>query len=703
MEKRVLPVFLLVVALACYTCGHPADTKGYDHLTVNGERYPELEKLDEKIVDFLIENEYVGATLGVMRNGKLLYTQGYGTTTDGEKMLPTTLMHSSSISKSITAVAILKLAQEDRLGLDETIFGEDGILSHLRPLKHHTVSDPRVFDITVEHLLQHSGGWNQARGPIYDPLMNSLYLARGHNVTDIAEEMGSLGNPSHSDIIRYMMTQRLHFSPGTKYQYSNFGYMILGHVIEVVTRRTYDRYVRDEILTPLGMWRTRLGPHHAKSQVYGWQDLVHSIKFAEGSISLGNSSGDDGVTYDFLDSSLGWFSTVYDLLRFINGISGVEKFSQLTSKTLDLMLEKPTFSEHSDTWHGMGFRANNNNEWWQTGDPHDNEMVIYHGTQSADNTRKHLSWEDQISYVFMLSGNNRKNVRRFVTNTISSVKQWPNQPDLFITDCGDSVNVRKDGSAIVMKYMLPEHHIQAHAIALARFNYHPIWINGFTIGDKTFFSIILEKSAKRKDNPVDVFYELDNNELAEMFQTWPSKSLSIQMITSYLSRKNNGHIRHMIAVGSDDKGVRKVGWHEKLGKYTQRLVEWKENGQMPLVQSIKNYRGQNYVTLMTTDRKGSNWKSYTDLTKDELEVTLKQNAVKQRTLTFLDARMEEGEAKFSAVFSQQKLGGWVAHAQLSAAQMNEEISKLKGLEYIPKIIVGYEVDGKPYFAAMWTK
>ena len=53
--------------------------------------------------------------------------------------------------------------------------------------------DPKLYDITVEHLLRHSAGWDQAKGPIYDPMLNQLYIEKGHDVTDISKAMNVQG------------------------------------------------------------------------------------------------------------------------------------------------------------------------------------------------------------------------------------------------------------------------------------------------------------------------------------------------------------------------------------------------------------------------------------------------------------------------------------------------------------------------------
>ncbi|XP_077983132.1 uncharacterized protein LOC144437971 [Glandiceps talaboti] len=652
-------------------------------ITLTNDQNPDFSGLDRTLISFLEDNEYTGATIGIVSNGRLVYTQGYGHTVDGSDMLPSKLLHSSSISKSITAVGILKLVQENKLGLDESVFGDSGILSHLHLAKHHQITDPRIYEITVRYLLQHSGGWYHRDDPVYDAVLNKIHLSQG---SDNAEAMDIRGNQSPDNFIKYMITQPLDFTPGTKYQYSNFGYLVLGRVIEAVTKRKYKTYITDEILTPLGMWQTQIGP----------MEHDHTSSNLKFDALAGSDLADRQSAYEFLDSALGWYSTVYDLLRFSEKIPSI-----LVPESLQNMLERPFINEHSNTWHGLGVHINIHNSWWQTADTHDNELILYNQAMSTQQGR-HVQ-KTVESYVIMLSQNNRKDIRKLMTNAINTVQHWPDE-DLFTTDCADSIHRVTDGSVILMKYRLAEHQIQAYGAALAYYKFYPIWINGHIIKGNTYFSVIFQQNPQNEET-IEVFYDLDNYKVNEIISTRPLSSPNVQYMTSYVSHKHNGHIHYVVVVGSGGNGGKHINWHEKLGKYEQRLAEVKENGQVPVVQTVKNHNGQNYVTVVVEDKKVSNWKSYTNISMHSLDGLIKQNAKALRTLFYLDARTEEedGGVKFSAVFCQQKYADWLVHVKLSESQLKEEIHKLKGLTYSPKIVVGYEMKGKTYYSVMWGK
>ena len=120
--------------------------------------------------------------------------------------------------------------------------------------------DPRWHEITVRHCLQHTGGWNRDKS--FDPMS-----------AETAEQVAKalrVPLPVHPrQIIRYTMGKPLDFDPGTAYAYSNFGYCVLGRVIEAVTGKPYHEVVREKILAPLGIRGMQLGKNLLKDRAAG--------------------------------------------------------------------------------------------------------------------------------------------------------------------------------------------------------------------------------------------------------------------------------------------------------------------------------------------------------------------------------------------------------------------------------------------------
>ena len=124
-------------------------------------------------------------------------------------------------------------------------FGDYGI-QHPEPAE----IDPRLMQITVRHCLQHTGGWDRSKSG--DPMGS-------RSIRTVARSLGIQPPVKPEQIIRHMMGKSLDFDPGTAHAYSNFGYCILGRVIEKVSGKKYGRFVLNDVLEPLA--REWLGAH----------------------------------------------------------------------------------------------------------------------------------------------------------------------------------------------------------------------------------------------------------------------------------------------------------------------------------------------------------------------------------------------------------------------------------------------------------
>ena len=193
------------------------------------------------MLDFVREQQVVGAALAVTKDRRLVYARGFGLS-DRERdqpVEPNALFRIASISKPLTGAAIVQLVQRKRLTLDAKICDVLGISS---------TKDDRWQQVTIRQLLHHTGGWDRDKS--FDPMFRSVKIAKEFKVSPPAMQ---------ETIIRYMAKQPLDFDPGTKFVYSNFGYCLLGRVIEKLARMPYDTYVRREVLQPLGIMRMKLG------------------------------------------------------------------------------------------------------------------------------------------------------------------------------------------------------------------------------------------------------------------------------------------------------------------------------------------------------------------------------------------------------------------------------------------------------------
>jgi CubicO group peptidase (beta-lactamase class C family) len=280
----------------------PISIAGY---TAGGPAGPEI--FDKSMRECMAEHGIKAGTLSASRNGKLLLTRGYGFA-DGAGRRPIEAddpMRIASLTKLITAAAIHKLVREGKLSLDTKVFP----LLGLRPPMGQQ-PDPRLNDITVEHLLEHEGGWDYKQ--TFDPMFRSW---------EIAAALKGPSPPGQVDITRYMMGQPLQFDPGTKECYSNFGYCVLGRVIEKVSGQTYLGFVRRNICDPLEMRSVELGrtlPRYRSPR----EPAYRSPKTGRNVVDPESTEEvllPDGTFYlEAMDSQGGLIASSRDVVRFLD-------------------------------------------------------------------------------------------------------------------------------------------------------------------------------------------------------------------------------------------------------------------------------------------------------------------------------------------------------------------------------------------------
>ncbi len=191
-------------------------------IPVTGKAGPGLEAADEAMLAVLEKHGIPGGALAIVKDGKLVLARGYGwgNLATSAPVIPDATFGVASLSKTLTAVAVLKLVEEGKLKLDDRVIG---LLSHLKPPPGARV-DPRLGTVTVRQLLNHSGGWDRKKSG--EPWAYSWQVSRRLRVP----------LPIGTDqLTRFMLGVRLDFTPGTELQYSNYGYILLGQVIEKVS------------------------------------------------------------------------------------------------------------------------------------------------------------------------------------------------------------------------------------------------------------------------------------------------------------------------------------------------------------------------------------------------------------------------------------------------------------------------------------
>lgn len=213
-------------------------------LTNEMSEIPETEGIDKKIKSFMRQWQIKGASLAVMRNDSLLYAKGYGWADEAEsiEMEPSHILRMASVSKLITAAGIMVLQDRDSISIKDTVFGPSGILND--SLFNSVIKDRNHHKITVEHLLRHQGGFYR------DPLFSSL---------DVKKQLRLNQPPVKEDFYRLVLSHKLRFMPGDWEKYSNFGYLLLSEIIEKVSGKPYEQFIREDVLRPAGCFDMHIG------------------------------------------------------------------------------------------------------------------------------------------------------------------------------------------------------------------------------------------------------------------------------------------------------------------------------------------------------------------------------------------------------------------------------------------------------------
>lgn len=298
----------------------------------------ELPGLDRQVERFMRRWDLRGAQLGIMRGDSLLYVKGYGEADEGVKMEPDRIMRVASVSKLVTAAAVMKLCEQGKLSLDSKVLGPDGILDDTTFTA--AIRDKKHYRITVEHLLRHQAGFTLRLG---DPLFNSLDFAAMNRLTE---------PPTEDELCRIVLHRRLSFVPGKSQSYSNVGYLLLSKIIEKVSGQSYEHYVRSEVLAPAGCYDFHLAgnyyeqkrPNEVRYYMHGNTELVPCYDLSGRMVE--RCYGGNNITA--LKGAGAWCCSVPELMRFVASIDGLPGVPDVLSKeSVDRMtryVDKHTFS-----------------------------------------------------------------------------------------------------------------------------------------------------------------------------------------------------------------------------------------------------------------------------------------------------------------------------------------------------------------------
>lgn len=415
--KKILLITLIVSVISYNPGATEKNSVAADKLVPGNVRLTNSNSSGREFADavrtinsFMRKWSIEGASVAIAKDGRLVYASGFGysDTASGELVQPYYKFRIASISKLVTAIAIMKLNEEGRVSLNERVFGPDAILDdpYFRNPK-----DKRVYSITVAHLLSHEGGWTQRYGDqMFMPLI-------------VADKMGVKPPADTRTIIRFALDKRLHFTPGTGKAYSNLGYSILGLVVEKASGMSYEEYCKKAVLEPLGIYDMTLARNlpsdKAPFEVTYYEPLDVVFKpsiYGTGELVSPTYGGND---IEALGGAGAWLATAPDLLRLMLAVDGLSTPEDILS---DESIRYMTDNENGSA--PVGWKTTTyNGTWWRTG-----------SFPGSAGMLKRQSDGFEWVVLFNSSAWNGPEIYSYINNmmyrVISQVKRWPDV-DLF--------------------------------------------------------------------------------------------------------------------------------------------------------------------------------------------------------------------------------------------------------------------------------
>lgn len=395
---------------------------------LTGVANPQLVAFDKLLVSFVGGNSLPGASLAVTRRGKLVYARGcgYSDVAKREELQPDALFRTASNSKPITAVAILQLMEQGKLKLD------DPILMYLAEVVPGAKRKTHPWSkVTIRHCLQHTGGWDTSKAK-YDPLFRSIQIADALKVPPPA---------SAKHVIRFMATKRPDFPAGDRYAYSNFGYLLLGRIIEQASHQSYEQYVQEHVLRPIGIQTARLGKTRLKDRAPG--EVLYYDGDKRGRSVFSSNPGDSAPTpygvwcLEAMDANGGWVMSAPDLVRFAAALDLSAAKPLLQPETRKLFI-------HSRPEGPAGFEADGQPKpffygfGWRVQVLQNTDRAHYWHEASFDGVSGLvLHRDDEVNWVIMFNSSQLIDgklpaaaIDAPLHDAANSVKQWP-EIDLF--------------------------------------------------------------------------------------------------------------------------------------------------------------------------------------------------------------------------------------------------------------------------------
>jgi CubicO group peptidase (beta-lactamase class C family) len=268
----------------------------------------------DKVLSEQFNAEAPGAAVLVARKGEIIYAKAFGKANLelDAPMQADHIFRIASITKQFTAIAILQLLEQGKLSLQDDI---------TRFIPDYPLQGTKI---TIEQLLTHTSGIQD-----YSLMKNNTQRERQ--------------DFTPAEMISYFRNQPLRFTPGSKWEYSNSNYYLLGYIIERITGRTYAEYLQENFFTPLGMTNSSYADDIKiiKNRAYGYTQDDNGFQ----------NAAPISMTQPYAAGAIQ--STVADLFRWHQAVYG---YRLIKKETLDKALTSHKLNDGTATAYGYGWR-----------------------------------------------------------------------------------------------------------------------------------------------------------------------------------------------------------------------------------------------------------------------------------------------------------------------------------------------------------
>ncbi|KAK3598821.1 hypothetical protein CHS0354_007425 [Potamilus streckersoni] len=668
-----------------YTSLYPTDCDhSYSILSGNlqaNELYPDhVTRFNEIILDFMQEQGIPGAALTLSLHGKVVYRQGYGISGPGERVMSASLFRVASISKVLTAIGIMKLVEDGRLTLDSYVFGPKGLLPEYRVQQRNK----NIQKVTVRHLLQHSGGWDReiSGDAVFYKLDERLFTGK----------LKSLEPTSSEALVHFMMRKKLDFVPGKRHAYSNFGYLVLGLVIEQVTGMHYHEYISC-ILQKFSISGLKIG--FATKEFFHFQEVEYfnnrdpqvlpSVLPHQGLVQPQYGS----FFMETTGSYGGWVASAGDLVKILDSLNhSLSGPYILNADSVAAMLERPAY-ELGDTWYGLGL------------DTEDGGQTYGHTGAMEGTSTTLYSFQNGFTWAFLLnSWSKDMDLNGLIKYALSTLYAQPDKYRVHMKSSDEEYFITSLNDTQCIRIFLSRDLIYTYFEAMKEKGFIMTSINSMSHMEQVFFNVICDRNESECDW---CFYtDVHAKDLDDYMTKIQQNGFFVSFLESYVFCNE---ILHILVAKTGDPISQRVVYTDNLVLYEKIKEAYYSEGYILKSQSVVEAQGIIAVSSIYDLRQDTIPKiiSWLNITVENFLYELNRQTKQNHGLIYVKFYTGKDLPKVSAVWSSNDNSVVLQRHDVSRYGFLYEMKESMRKNVLVKFVNSYMDDGIVYFAAVWEK